>query len=222
MFYKSNIDKILLLDNVFYQDNIVEKEKLKNDIDSYVYLNNNDLRLLRFGGYAFSDDLFAQKYYEDVLMYYKNANKYIPLPRGNLSKFNNYIFVGIKPGSYNLNMDFCGTAWLFGPSSKILNKFLIQLNIYPYFTNIFKSYFDNENEIIGTKSIINEIRIITDLYEKYNKIEVKIVLMGNYTDYDIIRNEFKDLKFKNIWHPSYIIRNNETNFSKWIEQWNDY
>jgi len=214
MFDKKLVTEISLFDS-FYQ-NTINSDNLKSDINSFLLLDENNLMLLRYAGYAFSDTDFAFQYYEKVTAQYKTT--YLPLPRGNLSKFNSYIFVGIKPGSYKTDFNICGTAWLFGPSSEVLNKFLIELKIYPYFTNVYKSYFDEENKNID--NIVIEIECIRDLYEKYNDdVELQIVTMGKYPEYDLLKEKFKNLKFKNIWHPSYILKNNSSNFYDWIYQW---
>lgn len=145
----------------------------------------------------------------DKLVYSKFNNELIVPPRGNLCSNLSHIVCGIKPGHFNSHLSKISISWLIGPSSKMLSKLLLDVDVYPYFTNVYK----NNNNIYGT--IIDELEF---LFNKFSNVE--IIFLGSYKEYDNIVSHFqsknKNIKYKKIWHPSYLIRayTNEK-YEKW-------
>ena len=191
-----------------------------NEIDffkkSYILDNTQNTRLLRFPGFTFSFKEDANYYYNN---FYKKIENEITPPRGNLSRDNKYIFMGIKPGSFlrsGLSKDQVSeSAWFFGPSSEYLYKLLIKKNIYPYFTNVYRTFESELNKDIST--VLEEINIIKNICK-----DVTFVFMGEYKDFDRIIEELnlKKYQYKKIWHPSFIARNGGYNFNQWVRRFN--
>lgn len=180
---------------------------IDNAKKSYLIHDNPSINLIRFPGLVFnkvSNAAFYEAYYDTL--------KCFTPPRGNLA--NNIIFVGIKPGNYQLKMlnnnDVSESAWLLGPSSKLLNVVLQRLNIYPYFTNVYKTHDQEENGDIS--DIITELSFISMFHDK-----LKIIFMGGYKEYDeIIKKISPTFECHRIWHPSYILRTGKKNLNTWI------
>lgn len=124
-------DPIIL--NSFYQKDVLDWCIIDNNKKSYIISDNNDIKYNRFPGFAFTKSRYAELYYDYI---YKNYNQYPTPPRGNLSECCEYVFIGIKPGTKDSDLSKSESAWLFGPTPKILNDLLIKFNIYPYFTNL--------------------------------------------------------------------------------------
>lgn len=204
-----------------------EWEKIKQNKCSYKIDNSNFTSHLLYPGFCFSNDEAVNYYYKNIYSIFESA---ITPPRGNLSKNNKYIVIGIKPGTYFSHYSLAESSWLLGPSSRMLHKLLLELGIYPYFTNIYKNYTDIENKKIDT--IVNEIVNIFYMYEScydINSIKhLNIICLGNYKEYDIlnttlaIRSDRPYPKIHKIWHPSYILRKNTSEmFIKWKNQFKD-
>ena len=178
---------------------------------SYLVSNDDSIRMLRFPGFSFSSDIDAIFYYNS---FYKDIENSITPPRGNLTRNSKYAFVGIKPGSFERHgfseEDISECCWLFGPSSKYLNNLLLEKKIYPYFTNVYRTYRDEINSDIFP--FLDEMKIIKDICN-----EIIFVFMGSYADFDKIIDEakLKSYEYKKIWHPSYIARKGGKNFNEW-------
>jgi len=170
----------------------------------------NDEKTNRFSGLSFSSKEDSDLYYDD---FYKFVENTFTPPRGNVRRDSKYAFIGIKPGSYYAHLSKTESAWLLGPSSKILDKLLSDLNIYPYFTNVYRSHKDEEDKNIDL--IVKEIEVLKKICS-----DMIFVFMGNYEEYDKIINYFLgDLNYKNIWHPSYILRGySENKYKDWVKQ----
>lgn len=178
---------------------------------SYLIKEYCDEKLLNFPGFTFSSHYDAKHYFK----FYKTLNNVFTPPRGNLTKENKYIFCGIKPGHKFAYLSKYESSWLFGPSTKLLLQFLKNLKIYPYFTNIYKSHYDEMNKNID--SIVNEIKIIKKICNP------KLIFLGNYEEYYNLSRRLNEEKCKincyRIYHPSYIARcNTLNNKQKWEKQ----
>lgn len=187
---------------------------------SYLICNNPSTVYLLYPGFVFSSDEAAQFYDENILSFIKNNLNAFTTPRGNLSKSNNIIFIGQRPGTFTAHLSKAESAWLLGPSSKMLIKACKDLNIYPYFTNFYHSHYINTDR--NYKNILFEISKIYELYTRiYNIEKLNIVFLGNYSEYDELINNFKDrnnLNIIKIWHPAYLIRSySEDKYLKWIK-----
>ena len=153
-----------------------------NEIDffkkSYILNNNQNIRLLRYPGFSFSSDEDADFYYNN---FYKSIENVITPPRGNLSRNNKYAFIGIKPGSFLrvglTKEEVSECAWFFGPSSEYLYKLLIREDIYPYFTNVYRTFESEINKDISV--ILREIEIIKKICR-----DIILVFMGDYFDFN--------------------------------------
>lgn len=201
---------------------IISKQKYSYILDDKC----EDLSLLRFPGFVFSNKQ-AKTFYDSIYNDFIRNNIYTP-SRGNLSKGNNYIFMGIRPGHVYAHLSKADTAWLFGPSSIMLHKFLLDKKIYPYFTNIYNEPTKKFNN--DFKFITKELAVISFFYKKvYNVNELNIVFMGKYPEYDLFKNSILNnkqfnkigvkLTFNNIWHPGYLARSyNDNKFEIWKKQ----
>lgn len=200
---------------------IIESQK-----HSFILSDNCDSSYLRYPGFTFSN-LQAQNAYLKIYNDFISENIYAP-SRGNLSKNNNYIFIGIRPGHVYAHLSKADTAWLFGPSSILLHEYLTSLNIYPYFTNIYNE--PNKPFDRNFKFIFKELIIICYIYKMiYELNDLKLVFMGKYDEYPLFVNYIKNnevfkklnmnLKVYSIWHPSFLARSyTETKFESWKYQ----
>ena len=200
-------DEIILV-NTFNFNDVEDWNRIRINTKNYVILKKEpSLSWLRFPGLVFDSKTkdFINKYYE-VFIENEYHEVFTP-PRGNLTSTLKYVFCGIKPGSYRIENSKAESAWLFGPSSRYLMDFCIQLKVFPYFTNVYKNFYDEENKDL-TK-IRKELKI---LQERFDPV---FVFLGNYKEYDELMKEFR--KSFRIWHPSFIARNPDK-FYRWIEQ----
>ena len=175
---------------------------------------------LNYPGFVFSSDVAASMYHTLCYSKYIEGEIYTP-PRGNLSVSNPYIFMGIKPGKIDHHKEKKESAWLFGPSSKMLHNLLIEKSIYPYFTNVYKS--SDEEESGNLDTIFRELLVIFTMYKQhYGLNNMTIVYMGSYDEYWELKARLdKDIKgfnieYKKIWHPAYLTRTySEQKFIEW-------
>jgi len=177
----------------------------------------NDEKILYYPGFSFSSEKIAQFYYNKIYQNFIKLNVFTP-PRGNLSKFNNTIILGIKPGIFNAKFDWYESAWLFGPSVIRLFKLLKLFKIYPYFTNVYHNPFDDMNKNLNL--ILEEFKIVLYIMRKLNKIKlINIITLGKYDEFELVKNEIKinNIKFINIFHPSFICRKPYM-FNKWVKK----
>jgi len=193
---------------------------------NFLLSDNCDISFLKWPGFVFSN-IEAQSCYTRIYKDFIDNNIYTP-SRGNLSKNNNYIFIGIRPGHVYAHLSKADTAWLFGPSSVLLHKLLISLNIYPYFTNIY-----NEPDKPFNKDfnfIFKELIVISYIYKIVYKLsELNLIFMGNYEEFSLFLRyllnhpTFKQFNMKvnfcTIWHPGYLARGYDDNkFESWKKQ----
>lgn len=199
---------------------------IEQQIQSYVLETPNPLnnsKNLQYVGFHFDNAKAVEKYYEKVYLPYQVEKINTP-PRGNLSSTNAIIILGIKPGSWQAHLSPVESSWIFGPSSKMLHRLLRIFDIYPYFTNVYKSYYDESN--MQLKSIYNELVVIAAIYGLcYNKTDLSVVCLGSYKEYVSLADRFKNdttlkklnfkLNFYRIWHPAFLLRAfTEENFKK--------
>lgn len=178
---------------------------------------------LKYPGWIFSNDEARNFYYSKVIEFIQKRTE--NFPRGNLTKDLKYIIIGHAPSDFfTIKHE---TNWLVGYGSQLLQRLMYESNIYPYFTNLWKTPFVNnretaypENEAIN--ELCYEIELIyqmrRDFYQIGNKLDC--ILLGNYFNY--YDNTFKNL-FNNviqIYHPAYIMRfgNNHEMYTNWKEQ----
>jgi uracil-DNA glycosylase family 4 len=123
-------------------------------------------------------------------------------PRGNI--LGDWMVCGIAPGDSAFS--FGEPNWLLGPSSKILHELLLEHNIYPYFTNIFKKPFPKN----ALKYPWPEMRKAIHIYmTELDLVKPKKVLfLGGYTEYDIMQAHLKvrHIPHISIAHPSHVSR----------------
>lgn len=174
-----------------------------------------------YPGFTFSSDEAAKFYDNIVLDFLINDLKCFTTPRGNLSKDNNILFIGQRPGHFGAHLSVSESAWLLGPSSKMLARLCYELKIFPYFTNFYHSYYVNINK--DYNNILKELIGIFKLYKQfYNINEFKLVLLGSYDEYNLILkelNKLNDIKIKpiKIWHPAFLLRKySEETFMEWV------
>jgi hypothetical protein len=161
-----------------------------------------------------------------IMQHYLDIIRAFTTPRGNLSKENNIIFIGQRPGHYGAHLSKAESAWLLGPSSKMLIKLCKDANIYPYFTNFYHSHDTEINK--DWFNIFAEILDLSIMYEKFYQIEeLKIVFLGSYPEYDGLIEQIKNsypnsktkmkFKFIKIWHPAYLLRSySEEKYYDWL------
>ncbi|NMC58016.1 MAG: hypothetical protein GYA51_01270 [Candidatus Methanofastidiosa archaeon] len=203
-----------------------EWEIIAQQKHSFFLSDTNDIHYLRFPGFVFSN-LEAQNNYLKIYKDFVDNNIYTP-SRGNLSKSNNYIFIGIRPGHVYAHLSKADTAWLFGPSSTLLHKLLIATNIYPYFTNIYNE--PNKPFNKDFNFIFKELVVIFYIYKIVYQInEMNLVFMGNYEEYPlfkeyllnhpIIKKFNMKINFRSIWHPGFLARGyDDRKFETWKSQ----
>jgi hypothetical protein len=192
-----------------------EWNQIKDYKFSYILSDKPDLVGLLYPGFVFSSDEAAKYYSKNVLDNIVNNLKAFTTPRGNLSISNNIIIVGYRPGSFTAHLSKAESAWLLGPSSNILMNLCRDLSIYPYFTNFYHSHYLQADKNLN--NIFMELYNIFMLYKEiYHKDSLKIILLGNYSEYsDLIyeldkKVDFIKLKYISIWHPSFILRKNQS------------
>ena len=199
----------------YYQNKIQIDEWpiIASQVSSYV-LQQPDKNYLTYPGFFF-DSRNAQHIYETkVYQQYIDEKVYTP-PRGNLSSNNDTIILGIKPGSYRAEMSRSESAWIFGPSSQLLHRLLQDYNIYPYFTNVYKSHYDETNHQLS--KILHELIVIIGIHAIiYGKKHLNIICLGSYEEYNSLKNKILtdekilnlniELKMNRIYHPSYLLR----------------
>jgi len=193
---------------------------------TFLLSNNCNVSYLRYPGFVFSN-LEAKDCYLRIYNDFVNNGIFTP-SRGNLSINNNYIFIGIRPGHVYAHLSQADTAWLFGPSSTLLHKLLIEKGIYPYFTNIYNEPDKPFN--LDFSFILKELMVISYIYKVvYKMSELNLVFMGNYQEFPLFQKyliehetfkTFKmNVKFHSIWHPGYLARGYDNNkFESWKNQ----
>lgn len=166
-------------------------------------VDNSDM--LRYPGFMFTDEAAAKEYYNQFYQYVEDV---LTPPRGNLSADCEYVFIGIKPGALRPNQVTDDVleekAWLFGPSSYVLNEILSLESVYPYFTNVYKEYNQIENKNVD--QICEELKIIKRLCPN-----VIPVFLGKFHEYDLIIRKVDIDSYIKIWHPSYVVRTGKIN-----------
>lgn len=206
----SKIENVYKIDSYSHK-NRTNWNEIKNSKFSYrIDDDPSVIDHLVYPGFVFSNENDKMFYESNILSLYSNENT---TPRGNLSILNEWIICGIKPGAdksdaYSKYVSY----WLFGKkSSFILHKLLYDLNIYPYFTNIY-SHFNDTSENI--ENIYTEISLLTQIIKK-----PKLLVLGNYKEYIMLCDKFKkhniNIDVYKMWHPSYIARNGLKNYYKW-------
>lgn len=184
--------------------------------------------LFRYPGFVFSSSAALARYNSDVYSTL-GYNSVATPPRGNLTKDNRYLFFGIKPGPGAVN-SVSESSWLFGPSTTILYGFLEKLNLFPYFSNVYKDWnAPKESLELSINSTLTEILQIKSMYEDIYGVSdpLRIVFMGKYPEFDFIENILnkkckKQFQVIRIWHPSYILRMKSwEKFYMWLDQYED-
>lgn len=201
-----------------------EWEIIKKYKYSYIVEDNSHLNRLLYPGFIFSSDDAAKYYEENVLSNIVNNIKSFTTPRGNLSKSNNIFIVGHRPGTFTAHLSKAESAWLLGPSSKMLIKACKDLEIYPYFTNFYYSH----NSLLDKNSdnIFNELSGIIRMYkELYDIRNFRFLFLGSYyEEFGDLKNRLNNLGihdtffyYLHAWHPSYILRiNTDEIYKKWL------
>lgn len=199
-----------------------------NHIDTYFVDDNinKEVQYLRYPGFVFSNGEAANYYYENHYKQLKEKGVYT-YPRGNMTKSSNSMVIGIQPGKFYekyLGAD-AESAWLIGPSSKMLHSYCNKLNLYSYYTNVYSSRFDKQN--YDFRNILNEIKTVKYIKQNiYNENFMVIIFLGSYSEYDsLVRriesegiNEDFEIRAYRVWHPSYLLRAyTEEKFEKWVK-----
>lgn len=213
--YKINVNEAYILDT-FNQKDIEDWDIINKNVGKYFLNNNPPLKYKRYPGFVFDSEIKAATYYKYIF------NNYIGMetpPRGNLTSTLKYMFIGYKPGTKNSELSKYESAWLFGPTANILDNLLNQFKIYPYFTNLAHDRYAN---IFDLKNIINEIIFIKYVINN----SITCVFLGKFSEYEEVINYTKnelDIKCIQIWHPTYIYRNgnSEELFEKWINKFKE-
>jgi len=174
----------------------------------HIYKDLDIKKYIRYPGFVCNSEKQAKSYIEHI--YHKYFTTVFTPPRGNISTDLQYIVVGFAPGYSDLSRG--ESNWLLGPSSKILIELFVKFNIFPYFTNVFKSPFKN-NKINYTSELLDKsISILIDEIDfLFNTTTViNLIFLGSYKEYDEVIKRLDNplLKINKIWHPSYILRDN--------------
>ena len=172
----------------------------------------------KYPGFLIDDINIKHLYLYQAGIYRKYLRlNFYSLPRGNLTFDNKIIVLGFAPGWNTIRRQ--ESHWLLGPSSKILQKLLNDLKIYPYYTNLFKkALIYNKEYSYELKDAQIDLLDELMLLKRYFKFD-KILVLGKYKEYDVVLNKIKKLyNIIQIWHPSYIVRNNYKNYNEWLEQ----
>lgn len=199
------------------QTTLTDKEWdiIKDQKPSYIISDNCDIKYMLYPGLIFSNE-DARKLYEPIFKSFVESGANTPA-RGNLSKNNNFIFIGIRPGHTYAHLCKTETAWIFGPSSKLLQKLCSSLNIFPYFTNVYNDYRKSFNKDLNF--IVRELTTISNIYKNvYGINELNFVYMGSYAEYESLKRYDFGIKVNNhsIWHPAYLARAyTEEKFNSW-------
>jgi glycosyltransferase involved in cell wall biosynthesis len=195
--------------NTFDLSKVDDWIKIKDNKTTFIKKDNAGIELLRYPGFIFTNTRAASYYYNN---FYKLVENVFTPPRGNLTCSSKYALVGIKPGSYYASLSQYEDCWLLGPSSEMLNRLLCECNIYPYFTNVYRSYKDESNKNIDL--IIQEIKTIRAISP-----DITLVFMGSYEEYDMIIDKLNEKNFIKIWHPAYLLRSySNQKFNSWKQQ----
>src|SRR5574344_528400 len=201
--------KNIYLCNTFNLAKVDNWEKIRDNKTTFMKKDNPSVRLLRYPGFIFTNTRCACYYYNS---FYKDVETVFTPPRGNLACTSKYAFIGIKPGSYYASLSQYEDCWLLGPSSEMLNRLLCECNIYPYFTNVYRSYKDESNKNIDLS--IQEIKTIRAISP-----DITLVFMGSYEEYDMIIDKLNEKNFIKIWHPAYLLRSySNQKFNSWKQQ----
>lgn len=201
---------------------------IKQQKGSFIIGDNCGSRFLKWPGYVFSSPE-AQASYMRIYKDFIDQKIYTP-SRGNLSKNNNYIFIGIRPSHAMPNQrDLSGyPAWFLGESSAMLCRLLAELNLYPYVGNIYNQPTQPFNK--DFKFMFKELVVIMYIYKViYGMSELNLMLMGNYEEFHIFVDQLKFhplyTRFKikvnaySMWHPSYLVRSySDGKFNEWKKQ----
>jgi len=170
------------------------------------YVSNivDNVEGILFPGF-YGDNPEYEVFYRENLM-----EKFTP-PRGNLG--GEYAVIGIAPG-YS-DKSFGESVMLFGPSSEIFHRLLAKLDIYPYFTNLFKEPYEKNR--VPSETSEETAEALALLKKELSIILPKtVIFLGKYPHYEPIK-EFlssKNQKHVTIYHPSYV--NKTGTFDEWF------
>lgn len=194
-------------------EGIDQWEEIKKSCTSAVIKENPEINYLRFPGLTLTTHGDYLCYIMSRSFFYPFSKSSLIYPRGNITQNSKYAFIGIRPGPGSPKYE-AGTSWLFGPSSRILHKLLYDLDIYPYFTNIYK-YPDIQDRKFFIDSFIQEILTVNHICDK-----ITLVFMGNYDEYEEVIDRLDGkIDHIKIWHPSYLLRAySDKKYNIWKEQ----
>jgi len=182
--------------------------QLISDLQTHYYILDSENKpiafkdLLTFPGFLLKNsknENLIQIYSE---FYFKHKlDKIINPPRGCLDS--GIIFIGYRPGEKSFIDPQRHPIWLYGPSAKLLIKLCEDLQILPYFTNIYKTKpLENFAHRNNWGAIINEE---LELLSEFNSEKLKIICLGTYEDYEKYIN-LQRFKVYKIWHPAFLLR----------------
>lgn len=199
--------------NSFIQTDVTDEEwKLIQRAKTQVVIDKNpSIKYLRFPGLVSDSKENAVTYFNDA---YSKITKVDFPPRGNISSKCNVAIFGIKPGMFLSKYNNHESAWIFGPSSKMLNMLMEAINEYPYFSNVFHYRDTDENDL----SSLDQVRREMSYLKSVNK-DVNILFLGKYPIFDVVKQEICDklnIKSAKIWHPAYLCRSfTKEKFASW-------
>ena len=196
--------------------------------NSFIIGDDCESKYFKWPGYIFSS-VKAQLAYMKIYQDFIDKSIYTP-SHGNLSKNNNYIFLGIRPSHtmpYQRPLNGY-PAWFLGSSSEMFQRLLSELNIYPYVGNIYNQPTQPFNK--DFTFIFKELIVIMYIYKVIYKInELNIMFMGSYDEYPIFIHQLKThplykqfnmvINTYSMWHPSYLVRSySDDKFETWKYQ----
>lgn len=159
---------------------------------------------LKFPGFCGNNGAYKEFYSEHL------KGLFTP-PRGNITS--KYCIIGYAPGWSAIS--FGEPKWLLGPSSETLHKVLLEFDIYPYFTNLFKEPFIENKAVYSQETLKNSLELLS---EELAHLEIKkAIFLGKYSEYTDINFDGVQ-KFVKL-HPSYV--NRKHSYIQWKESFKE-
>lgn len=209
--------KEILNDKIYFQREYRLGKIKKEDWDriagckhTFVINASEQQKYIQYPGFATDKKEIIKEYDKKIYFKFNFRSDLIIPPRGNLNSALSHVVCGIRPSNFLHHLSKISISWLIGPSSKMLYNLLSDVNVYPYFTNVYK----NDTSNYGT---IQELEFLINTFPN-----IQIIFLGSYKEYDDIIYYFssknKQIKYKKIWHPAYLVRAySKDRYKKWVK-----
>lgn len=139
-----------------------EWNKLSEQTFTYSILDNPLKKYIKYPGLIFSNNEVKNYYNNNYYKHHIDSKKEAGYPRGNLTDKNSTIIIGQRPGHTGEKNHLTDTSnWICGILTvELLMLLCYETNIYPYFTNYYKMFNDEQSKIENHYLIKKELNTL--------------------------------------------------------------